>query len=149
VWSESAIQARDTLRYWSSKSSVKSTADDTHTLSLHVLSSAGFGNSYQFQGHDEISLANVAISYEKSLHTMLDNCILLMVLGTKFLSLEFLRAKLKRLYQAAVTFKQCMTKVYETEKQAISEGKITGKNLMTSLIRASQESVAFENGESG
>jgi hypothetical protein len=114
-----------------------------------VLSSAGFGNSYQFQGHDEISLANVAISYEKSLHTMLDNCILLMVLGTKFLSLEFLRAKLKRLYQAAVTFKQCMTKVYETEKQAISEGKITGKNLMTSLIRASQESVAFENGESG
>ncbi|TVY16155.1 Cytochrome P450 4d8 [Lachnellula arida] len=144
VWSESVVQARDMLRYWSTNSPVNSTADDTRTLSLNVLSSAGFGKSYKFQGHNEESLGNVATSYKESLQTILDNCILLMVLGTRLLSFEYLPVKLRTLYQATVTFKQYMTEVYENEKRAIAKGKPTGRNLMTSLIRASQE-----NGEPG
>ncbi|TVY89990.1 11-oxo-beta-amyrin 30-oxidase [Lachnellula willkommii] len=140
VWSESVVQARDMLRYWSTNSPVNSTADDTRTLSLNVLSSAGFGKSYKFQGHNEESLGNVATSYKESLQTILDNCILLMVLGTRLLSFEYLPNALS----ATVTFKQYMTEVYENEKRAIAKGKSTGRNLMTSLIRASQE-----NGEPG
>lgn len=134
------------LKYWGSKKSIQSTADDTRTLSLHVLSSAGFGKSYKFQGHEELDI-DVATSYKGSLQAILDNCILLMVLGTKFLSIKYLPAKLRRLYQATVTFKQYMTDVYETEKLAIAEGKATGRNLMTSLIRSSQENVSSD--ESG
>ena len=145
VWSESATQAQDMLRYWGSKKSVKSTADDARTLSLHVLSSAGFGKSYPFQGSNDKLSSNVATGYKESLQTILDNCILLMVLGTKILSKDWLPSKLKKLHQAVVTFKHYMTEVHETEKKAIAEGKSTGKNLMTSLVRASQESATLTN----
>jgi hypothetical protein len=95
VWSESATQAQDMLRYWGFKNSVKSTADDTRTLSLHVLSSAGFGKSYPFQGSNDKSSTNVALGYKESLQTILDNCILLMVLSTKILSKDWLPSKLR------------------------------------------------------
>jgi hypothetical protein len=39
-----------------------------------------------------------------------------MVLGTKLLFNEHLPPRLKKLYQATVTFKQYMTDVYEAEK---------------------------------
>lgn len=127
------------LQYWSSRKSVRSTADDTRTLSLHVLSSAGFGKSYPFQGALEASPTNIATSYKESLQVILDNCILLMVLGPKFLSKNWLPSKLKKLHQATVTFKQYMTEVYEAEKQSMMNGKPGTGNLMTSLIRASTD----------
>jgi cytochrome P450 len=135
------------VKYWCSKSLVKSTADDVRTLSLHVLSSAGFGKSYKFQGFDDMSPTNEATSYKESLQMILDNCILLMVLGTKFLSKEWLPSKLRKLYSATVTFKKYMTEVYESEKQAIADGKSTERNLMTSLIRASQENISVQDSQ--
>ena len=63
------------VRYWSTKKAVGSTADDTRTLSLHVLSSAGFGKSYPFQGHDDKSSSDVATNYKESLQTILDHCV--------------------------------------------------------------------------
>ena len=128
------------VRYWSTLKEVGSTADDTRTLSLHVLSSAGFGKSYPFQGHDNKSPSDVATNYKESLQTILDNCVLLLVLGTDFISKKWLPRKIQKLHQAVLNFKQYMTEVYEAEKQAIADGKLTQKNLMTSLVRASQES---------
>ena len=130
------------LEYWKSRSSIKSTADDARTFSLHVLSKAGFGKSYQFKGLDDTSPTQMATNYKEPLQTILDNCILLMVLGRKFLSLKWLPKKLKKLHQATVNFQQYMAEVYEKEKQAIADGKSTERNLMTSLIRSSQESVS-------
>ena len=128
------------LDYWRSNNPIKSTADDARTFSLHVLSSAGFGKSYQFQGFNDICPTQVATTYKESLQAILDNCILLMVLGTKFLSIKWLPSKLRKLHQATVNFKQYMIEVYEKEKEAISDGKSTDRNLMTSLIRASLQS---------
>ncbi|KAL8837432.1 MAG: hypothetical protein Q9170_002516 [Blastenia crenularia] len=139
VWSESVKQAIGMLRFWSSKSSIRSTADDARTLSLHVLSSAGFGKSYPFQGSSEASPQNIATSYKESLQTILDNCILLLVLGQKFLAKPWLPLKLKKLHQATTTFKKYMTDVYEEEKKSISIGTSSGSNLMTSLVRSSVE----------
>ena len=127
------------IQYWSSKESTRSTADDTRTLSLHVLSSAGFGKSYPFQGLLDTSSTNLAASYKESLQMILDNCILLMVLGQEFLSKKWLPSKWKKLHQATITFKRYMTEVYEEEKASIAKGNQGGKNLMTSLIRASAD----------
>jgi hypothetical protein len=121
------------LRYWSSRLSIRSTADDTRT-SLHVLSAAGFGKSYPFQGFLDASPADVATSYKESLQTILDNCMLLLVLGQSFLLKSWLPNKL---HQATVTFKRYMTEVYEDEKQLIANGSPGNGNLMTSLVRAS------------
>lgn len=48
------------IRYWSSEPAIRNMADDTRTLSLHVLSRAGFGKSFPFQryqGQQTISTA--------------------------------------------------------------------------------------------
>lgn len=123
VSSESLCQAQDMIRYWSSKESTRSIADDTRTFSLHVLSSAGFGKSYPFQDFHDPSATNLATSYKESLQIILDNCILLMVLGQQFLSKEWLPSKLRKLHQATTTFKGYMTAVYEEEKASKAKGK--------------------------
>ncbi|KAI1762853.1 cytochrome P450 [Hypoxylon sp. FL1150] len=146
VWSESICLARDMLRYWGSKKSVGSVAEDTRTFSLHVLSRVGFGKSYKFRGRDEWSAASTASSYKESLKIILDNCVLIMTLGTKFLSKPWLPAGLRGVHQACVSFQAYMTKVYEDEKRALKNGRVTDTNLMTSLIRASHEEALTSEG---
>jgi len=81
VWSESIQQATGMLRYWSSKSSINSIADDTRTLSLHVMPSAGFGKSYPFRGAEESPTTEDSLTYKESLKLILDSCIPLVSLG--------------------------------------------------------------------
>ena len=147
VWAETVRQARGMLQYWSSTDSVRSTAEDTRVLSLHVLSSAGFGKSYPFESSTAASAATNSASYKQSLQLILDNCILLMVVGQKNLSKSWLPNKWKRIYQATLTFKQYMTEIYEEEKRSMLQGKPESNNLMTSLVRASRDMAGAENEE--
>lgn len=137
------------LHYWCSEKVVRSLADDTRTLSLHVLSAAGFGKSYPFQGHSDAPSSTTASSYKESLQTILDNCILLFVCGQRFLAKRWLPSKLKSLHKATVNFKNYTTEVYEEEKQSIVQGKTNSRNLMTSLVRASMTDQVEPNGENG
>ncbi|KAI0533327.1 cytochrome P450 [Xylaria digitata] len=140
VWTESLTLAADMIRSWSSKSSVRTTADDVRTLSLHVLSKAGFGKSYKFQSHDDSTAStSPASNYKESLKTVLDNCVLIMALGTKFLAKPWLPHKLRKVHEACVVFQKHMTTVYEEEKRAFAEGRASDRNLLSSLIRASNE----------
>ncbi|KAL9060602.1 MAG: hypothetical protein Q9162_000553 [Coniocarpon cinnabarinum] len=140
VWEESVRQAQAMLKYWCSRSSVKSVADDVRTLSLNVLSSAGFGQSYPFAGLEQMSTGSTASSYRKSLQLILDDCILLLVLGRRFISFRWLPAKLRNLSQAVHAFEKHMVRAYETEKTAISSTNHAPNNLMTSLVRESHAS---------
>ncbi|KAI0396623.1 cytochrome P450 [Xylariaceae sp. FL0594] len=145
VWSETVSLAKDMLAYWASKKSLDSVAQDTRTLSLHVLSRAGFGKSFKFQGHEERSEADPSTSYKDSLQVILENCILIMALGPKFLqsSAWWLPRHLRRLGEACSTFQAYMTQMYEEEKRAFSQSRGDRDcNLMTSLVRASQDEAA-------
>ena len=92
-------------RYWASKGAVVSTADDTRTLSLHVLSAAGFGKYYPFQGYEDKVQASIATNYKESLQTILDNCVLLLALGTNVIKKPWLLAKIRELNKAVISFK--------------------------------------------
>ncbi|KAI1163350.1 cytochrome P450 [Nemania serpens] len=141
VWAESLALATDMLKFWSSKDAVGSTADDVGTLSLHVLSKVGFGKSFKFQSQDAHDTINPALNYKESLKMVLDNCVLIMALGTKFLSRPWLPRKLQ---------KHHMTSVYEEEKLAYEKGFSTDRNLLSSLIKASnEEALNFSNGSTG
>ncbi|KAI0017068.1 cytochrome P450 [Xylariomycetidae sp. FL0641] len=145
VWSESISQATAMLRYWSAKASVPSIADDTRTLSLHVLSKAGFGKSFEFQGHDEKSPTTMATSYKESLQIVLDNCVLIMALGRRFLAKPWLPRRLRKVHEACESFQQYLTDLYENEKQAFSHRRAadpSNNTLMTSLVRASASASA-------
>lgn len=140
------------IQYWSSKPSINSVADDTRTVSLHVMSGAAFGKSYAFRGSKEInsSTKEDLSSYGEALRVILDRCIPLVVLGRKNLSKPWLPKSFKELYQATLVFQDHMTKVYEDEKQALVRGAKQDHNLMTSLVRASQANLnQKEDGNAG
>lgn len=141
VWRESVSQAVDMGRYWSSQPLVESTAHDTRTLSLNVMSKAGFGMVYPFKGHHEaqVKLHGSTLSYKDALQTILENSIVIMMLGTKVLAKPWLPRFLRNLHYACASFQGYMTELYETEKKASADKSATERNLMTSLVRASQE----------
>ncbi|KAI0545638.1 cytochrome P450 [Xylaria curta] len=140
VWQETITLASDMLQYWSSKTSIPSIADDLRTLSLHVLSRAGFGKSFKFQGHDQRKLSvDPSVNYKESLQIILENCVLILAFGTKFISNPWLPSNFRTVHKAWVSFHAYMTKLYEEEKRKLAEGQKSDHNLMTLLIRASQE----------
>lgn len=143
VWSESLSLAGDMLQYWTKKHSITSSADDLRTLSLHVLTGAGFGKHFKFEGHDERSDASMSGNYKNALQMILENCILIMGIGPKALATArpFLPKswKLGVLAQTCAEFQRYMTELYEEEKEKQakpSSGGVT--TLMSSLVRASQ-----------
>lgn len=139
VWRESANLARDMLSYWTSKPSINTAAADLRTLSLHVLSRAGFGKSFKFESQeDQQKAASSAGNYKEALQTILENCILIVALGTKFIANPWLPKKLRDIHKAVVTFQRFLTDTYEEEKVAYDSGRVTESNLMRSFIRASQ-----------
>jgi cytochrome P450 len=132
------------LRYWLSKPSVTTVADECRTFSLHIMTRAGFGKSFKFVGHDERSENSTTVSYKESLQTILENCVLIIILGRKFLSKPWLPKKLRNLHAACTVFQAHMTELYENEKLALASGRSIDpldRTLMTQLVRASQEQV--------
>ncbi|KAK8024473.1 hypothetical protein PG993_012539 [Apiospora rasikravindrae] len=140
VWSEAITLATDMLQYWTTKGSIRSSAEDLRTLSLHVLSRAAFGKSFKFEGADERDpAASSTGNYKQSLQTILENCVLILALGTKALALPWPSRKLRSVYAAWVNFHDYMTGMYEEGKRASAEGKATDDhNLLTLMVRASQ-----------
>lgn len=141
VWSESISQATDMIRYWTSRPSVRHTADDLRTLSLDVLSKAGFGKSFRFEGYEEASHTRPAESYKDSLQLILENCILIIAMGPKFFTNTlWLPEKFKRIGEAVTAFQGFMTEMYESEKSKVARG-VSGagktRTFLTSLAKAS------------
>jgi cytochrome P450 len=131
VWSESIKPATGMISYWSSRSSVHTVADDSRTLSLHVMSSAGFGKSYPFRGAEEKVNTKDSSNIKDALKLILDNCI------PNNLDKWWLPKSWHALHRATITFRNYMTSVYEEEMVTVGHGKKKGNNLMTSLVRAS------------
>lgn len=141
VWREIVSQAVDMGRYWTSRPSVETTGHDTRTLSLNVMSKAGFGKVFSFRGHHEtqVSLHGSTISYKDALQTILENSIVIMMLGTKLLAKPWLPKFLRNLHYAWSSFQGYMTELYEAEKTNSVEKSGFDRNLMTSLVQASQQ----------
>ncbi|KAI1844662.1 hypothetical protein JX266_009118 [Neoarthrinium moseri] len=145
VWSESITVANDMLRYWCSKGSVQTAADDLRTLSLHVMSRAGFGKSFKFQGHDERETSppdGLPLNYKDSLKIILENCILIFALGRKFLANPWLPRKLRQVHAACASFQTHLTQVYNDEQASLAQGDSYDRNFINSLVRASQDQEA-------
>lgn len=140
MWTEALALANDMLRYWASKKTIKSSAEDLRTLSLHILSRAGFGKSFKFEGADERDMSTSPSSnYKESLQTILENCVLILAFGTKFLAIPWLPRKFQLVHEAWISFHAYMTNMYEEEKRAFAEGKTSDHNLLTLMVRASQD----------
>jgi hypothetical protein len=139
VWDESIKQTRQMLDVWSSQTTsiIQSVSKDTRTLSLNVLAATGFRRSYKFRSVNDIDKAPVeADSYRDALQTVLDNCIMLMIMSPKLLSLSFAPESWRHVARAARDFKKHMAHMLDEETTALNEGKPGSGGLMTSFVRA-------------
>ncbi|KAK1141724.1 hypothetical protein N8T08_008822 [Aspergillus melleus] len=152
VWDESVKQTRQMLSTWTaaSTSQIRSVAKDTRTLSLNVLAATGFRRSYEFVGANntstvpattkptqvEVETENAVTSYRAALQIVLDNCIMLMVMPRRLLSLPFAPASWRRMANAAVSFRAHIARMLDDEISASKQGRLGSGGLMTSFVRA-------------
>lgn len=89
-------------------------------LSLHILSGAEFGKSYLILKFAETFKE---INYRYSLALFLENKLVLLIFGSKFLTKKWLPERMRSLGQANVEFKSHMAEMVKDEKQLIHQGK--------------------------
>lgn len=129
------------LAFWESQGSkvIKSTADDTKTFTLHVLSGAGFGKSYPFKGSND-DVDPQPSKYRDLLSLILDNILLIMILGPKLLTTRWMPKAWTRISQTVFDFKAYMTEILVEEKHHIGQCKPTTGNLVTLICASKQAS---------
>ncbi len=141
VWAESLRQAQGMLDWWKNHDSkgVKSTALDTRILSLHVLASAGFGTSYSFASAREPSGSAFAMTYREALSLILEYTLVVIAVPKLLLKYPVVPKNWARASQATTEFRRHMTNMLEREKHLISQRAPGAANLMSSLVRGSEE----------
>lgn len=71
-----------------------------------------------------------------ALQTVLDNCIMLMIMPPRLLSLSFAPESWQRVGSAAASFKAHMARMLDEEISALKKGSSGSGGLMTSFVRA-------------
>ena len=118
------------------------TCDDTATLALHVITSAGFGISYPFQGGLRIIQKGHTMLYREALSTILNNIVLVFLLPHKLLSPKYVPLRLSYLSRAVQEYKNYLLEMVDKERDLVLNGEYGADNLMSSLVRASEEDKA-------
>ncbi|MCJ1246846.1 hypothetical protein MMC30_004055 [Trapelia coarctata] len=147
VWNEASTQAQDMQQLWLEQGS-KGTIDtvgDTATLTLHVLASAGFGIAYPFRKGLSTPQAGHSMTYRDSLLLILQNIITLAILPKRYLTLPIFPQGLRRLGQATQEFKRYMEEMLDKERSMISKREPGTGNLVSALIRASEDAKQSSN----
>ncbi|KAL8769675.1 MAG: hypothetical protein Q9209_004472 [Squamulea sp. 1 TL-2023] len=141
VWAEALRQAEDMLRSWLAydQKGVPSTADDSRTLALHVLAFAAFQKSYPFKSWVNENPLDRPTTYRDSLAIILRNVLIILVLPVKAFDIPFLPTKWARVGWAVTEFRRYMLAQLTEEKQLVAEGKQGSGNLISNLLRASDE----------
>ena len=141
VWDEARRQARDMLSSWSQQGlgGTKETVADTATLALHVLTCAGLGASYSFNEGVRKVAPGHSMTYRDSLSACLSNIITFAIIPKKYLSSSLMPRKLQRLGQAVREFQMYMDEMLATERKAGDKRQTESANLMSALVRASDE----------
>ena len=112
------------------------------TLSLHVISGAGFGKFYSFHNSTEPPKPGHMFNYRDSLSLILDNILLILIIGPKFLTSRYRPRVWARVGQAIVDFKAHMQDMYVDEQNLLSCGKAGADNITSSLVRASEAGIS-------
>ena len=115
------------------------TVPDTATIALHVLTSVGFGLSYPFHGGVRDVPAGHKMTYKDALALCLRNIITFSIFSRTTLSLSFLPKKLRTLGLAAKEFQIYMEEMLSNHRAGVGERENESPNLMSALIRASEE----------
>jgi cytochrome P450 len=138
VWDESVSQAHQMITAWTKGDAVIRVAKDTRTLSLNVLAAISFQKSFKFESSasEKSADADESFSYRDALQMVLDNALLVLVVGRKHLLYSWLPAKVRRVGKAAHDFQKHMENILEDEMESLNRGEKGTGTIMTSFVRA-------------
>lgn len=155
AWDEALRQAGQVLSYWKAAGpkGVKTTPRDCKIVALNVLVSAGFGRSCAFAGgedddqeeHDFTKTQGGLLGYHSSLRLILENILVVFLLGPKILGRIKWPASLARVGKGFRSFQVHMKNDFETAKTGLREKGSTEGTLMANLVRAFVESEESSN----
>ena len=117
----------------------KATVEDTATLALHVITSAGFGMSYPFSRGSQKPSDGHEMTYRDSLAICLKNIITFAIFPKNFLTLRWLPSRLRTLGQAVKEFQCYMDELLAHERNSSRTMPGTG-NLVSAMLEASEVS---------
>lgn len=112
---------------------------DTMSLAFNVISYAGFGISSPYQAREDSLSAGYSMSYKVALSTVLDNFPLVIALPQNLFSFRFVPQKLRLIGRAMQDFKAHISEIISRERADGSSQDYNPSNLLSSLIRASDE----------
>lgn len=146
VWSESVRQTAQMLAYFKDRvGPAGSTAlgDDAMTLTLHILTSAGLGFSYDFRGSQETSKDqtpdDTTLSYRDCLAAVLDSFLLMALLPKRIWSLPWLPRKLQDFVTQKAQLKRYMEQMVEQTRYDGSPDQHNTSNLLSILVQKNEE----------
>ncbi|KAF2242602.1 cytochrome P450 monooxygenase-like protein [Trematosphaeria pertusa] len=150
VWRESLKVGRQMLEYWLYRfpKPVRTLAQDTRVFTLNVLAAALFDKSYPFESREEsearerraVGAKDAAFGYRDSLCTILRQIVPIMVFGEQRLRDSWwLPASWRRAGHAVSDFRNYVTELINEERALLAQGKQNTPNLVTNLVRASEE----------
>ncbi|PVH74538.1 cytochrome P450 [Cadophora sp. DSE1049] len=139
VWRESLIQANGMIKTWVSKGrdGVIKTTGDTMTLALHVLTAAGFGKSYPFEGGVAKLTGEYKLSYKDALRILISNIFVSYLVKSKQAPSYLPRTTVEEVDTALTEFRQYMEEMIDEEKTKIGTAP-SNDNLMSVLVHASE-----------
>ncbi|ORY06229.1 putative cytochrome P450 monooxygenase [Clohesyomyces aquaticus] len=139
VWNESLRQTQQMVQAWTTKGAVIRIGKDTRTLSLNVLAAIGFRRSFKFESSAKEPTTggspNETFDYRDALQMVLDNAILVMVVGWKNLLYPWLPAWIRRIGKAASDFQKHMEIMLNEEMEALNRGEKGMGTIMTAFVR--------------
>ncbi|KAF7901418.1 hypothetical protein EAF00_003639 [Botryotinia globosa] len=142
------------LQSWCSpnRDGTNATPDDTRTLALHVLAYVAFQKSYPFGSISHHAIQDQdSLTYRDSISIILENALLIMVLPEKLFNLPFLPRGSQQVGWAINSFHNYMASQVAAERRLIQNGESGNGNLVSNLVRASNEShsTSLDPGEDG
>lgn len=141
MWEEALSQARDMLQSWTDQgaSGTRDTVMNTATLTLHVLTGAGFGISYPYDKGVQSPPPGYDLSYRDALLTVLQSVVILAIIPKSLMDFRFSPAKLRRVSQATREFQMYMDEMLNTVRNSKPKQRAQSKNLLNALVQASEE----------
>ena len=141
VWDEAQRQACDMLRLWTEKGpeGTRDTVLDTATLTLHVLTGAGFGVFYSYAKGVSSPPTGHEVSYRDALLKVLQNVVLLTILPQRWTSSPYAPTKLQYLGRAIKEFRTYMSEMLADQRRLMAKQEATPRTLLSALVRASEE----------
>ena len=139
VWKETLNQADGMVKSWMRDGGVvTSTEADTMTLTLHVLTAAGFGKTYPFDGGLSKPADGYSYTYKEALQVVLRDIFLSFVLVNISLPSMILPKRALEVKHALIEFKQYMVEMVESERRDVGRTELQD-NLMSVLVRSAEQ----------